>query len=137
MDQYENYQKYIFSFMLILTLFKCTDNSNLDPIDELALCQIDFQSGFEGHYVDLRINEKIYFIGRLSEEVPFSGPIARLTTYIPRGNNELAMRWLNTVRFVYDSCEINIGDSEQYFIGINLIENVIDVQIQDTEFIYL
>jgi len=126
-----------FSFVLLITLCKCTGNSNLEPVDELVLCQIDFQSGFEGHYVDLRINEKIYFIGWLSEEVLFSGPIARFTTYLPRGNNELAMRWMNTVRFVYDSCEINIGDSEQYFIGISLNENVIDVQVQDTEFIYL
>ena len=126
-----------FSFVLLIILCKCTGNSNLDPVDELVLCQIDFQSGFEGHYVDLRINEKIYFIWWLSEEVPFSGPIAKLTTYIPRGNNKLAMRWLNTVRFVYDSCEIYIGNSDKYFIGISLNENVIDVQVQDTEFSYL
>ena len=84
----------LFTLVLLFILCKCTGKSNLDPIDELVLCRIDFQSGFEGHYIDLRINEKIYFIGWLSEEVPFSGPSIGIdqdknNTFRPKSSEDL------------------------------------------------
>jgi hypothetical protein len=129
--------KTILIFFLSLTIYSCTEESTTYPIEDLVITKIDLQTGFEGHHVIIEFNNEVHFNAILSEAVPFSGPLATFSTYLPRENNHLYIAWTLNYPFLTDSIDIFLGSSDKYFIGIRLNGEEIEYEIQESEFLYL
>ena len=126
------------STLVILFLFNsCTDESTTNPLDELIKARIDLQFGFAGNNVIIEGKDEIIFHAQLSESVPLSGPLATFTTYLPKGNNKMFILWALNYPFLRDSIEFILEDIDACFIAIQLMDDKIDFQIQNDEFLYL
>ena len=126
--------------MIALLLSGCTEEKIVSPEAELVKTRVDLQQGFEGKWVQVQFNGEHCFQAGISTMVSLSGPLAHFTTYLTRGTNRLSVtcRPLDFQGETFtDSSDVEIGDSEEYFIGIRVWNDTLHVQVQDSTFLYI
>ena len=73
--------KTIVRFILVVVLpilhIGC-ENKIVDSKEQTVSATIDLQFGFAGHWVEISINSEERYDARLSREVPFTGPEAKI-----------------------------------------------------------
>lgn len=116
-------------------------DSNNDHGEEWVNVRVDLQYGFQGHSVLIKLNGDVYLSETLSESVPFSGPLAIFSTQLPRGLNRLNAYWRSNNNqassSLQDNVDFQLGDAEQYFIGISVYSGSLYFIIQDSTFMYM
>ena len=125
--------------LTLMLSMSCSEEDLADPKDDLVMVDIHLQSGFEGHLVLMEFNGDEYFRAELSESVPFAGPLATISTSLPRGQNHFYTFWRQAGSQVgnEDSVDIQFDDAENYFLGVNAYADTLNIVVQDSTFLYL
>ena len=118
----------------------CGGETRVQSDGDLVKVQIDLQWGFEGQVVTVKFSGEEHFHTELSELVPLAGPLASFVTRLPRGENDLLVRWSppNLQEESHeDSADFELRDAEEYFIGLRASGDTLTIEIQDSPFLYL
>jgi hypothetical protein len=126
--------------IFLVLIVGCIEEKIISPDGEIVKVTVDLQQGFEGASIRVSANEEGIFRAELSTSVPLAGPQAYFVTYLPRGMSQLLVSW----EFPYqplpsrkDSADVDIGDAEQYFIGLSAYGDMLNVLVQDSAFAYV
>ncbi len=130
--------RFITLMCVVLILISCED----DPVsssEELVAVEVHLQSGLEGDFVVIEIDGDNYFYAYLSESVPIAGPLAKFSTFLPRGQNHFITVWgtMGDQDSNMDSVDIQFDNAEKYYLGVNINADTLIVLVQDSPFLYL
>ena len=133
----------ILSIILFLTFSACSEDNPVSANTEnLTEVQFDLQTGFANVSLSIMEENKNYFGGMFTGIERLAGPQASFITFLAQGKHEFIIRRTqldNITLFKMDTCEIDIGGSEKYWVGIGVNTNTDSLYyvVQDSGFFYL
>lgn len=122
-------------FLLVFMMFTACADRTLDDFDPV-LTEIHLQSGFFGQVTIWVDDEKVYDEA-MSSHVPFNGPQNLFTLSMTRGTNSVKVSWGASGAQMTDESAVRIGSSDEYFLGIQIIDGTITLKLQTFEFVYM
>ena len=110
---------------LSLVFINCDEDNVTGNGFNLVRVNVDLQDGFDGNFVRVKFNDTVHFSADLKEMAPLAGPLARFTTYLPRGLNQCEIFWQENYGSAHqpyniDSKEVNLDNAEIYYMGISV-----------------
>jgi hypothetical protein len=128
--------------LFLMLMVSCKQETVVNSDDNTVPVDIDLQMGVENNYIKVYCNQRLSFQAYLSNSVPLSGPIATFSTYLNRNSNTVRVWWhslssSNGLEFKQDSSVFNLGTSDRYYIGIQIINDSLTLKVQDSQFGYL
>ena len=121
-------------YFSIMMLTACSDRT-LNETDSV-LTEVHLQSGFFGQVIILVNDEKVYD-AVMSSQQPLSGPQGQFTLSMTRGIATVKVSWGSSGAQLTDDSSVQIGSSDEYYLGITIVENALSLKIQTFEFLYL
>jgi hypothetical protein len=118
----------------------CTQETFVDMREAGVPAKVDLVIGFEAREVRVYFNGQLSYSAILGTNAPLSGPIAEFQTTLSRGTNLVVVEsWLQFSAETYSkrTANVTLGDSEKYFLGLILQNDGLNVNVQDTPFLYL
>jgi hypothetical protein len=126
--------------LVLMPWVSCTQDTFVDLRGMVVPARVDLVVGFANQEVRVFVNDQLSYSAVLGSSEPLSGPIAQFETMIPRGSNWIVVEYrLSTSggAFARRSAQVNVGDSERYYLGLILQGAVLKINIQDTPLYYL
>ena len=121
----------LLSFMVFTA---CSDRIQDEP--ETVSTEIHLQSGFFGQ-VTIWINGEKVFDEMMSSQVPFAGPQNQFALSMDRGTSTIKISWGDSAARLTDESSVRIGSFDEYFLGINIIDDSLSLLLQNSQFLYL
>ena len=120
--------------ILCLCLSSCVETLPDGP----PLARVDLQSGFSGLRVNAvwNQNSQIYRSEIISSE-PFSGPQASFSSVVEQGDNMLRICWYDSTSSCnYVTREVELNGASEYYLGLQLFEGSLIIEVSDEPFLY-
>ena len=121
-------------FFSIMMLTACSDRT-LNEADSV-LIEVHLQSGFFGQ-VTIWVDDEQVYDAVMSSQQPISGPQSKFTLSMNRGLANIKVSWGSSAAQMTDDSSVQIGSADEYFLGIQIVEDAVSLKIQTSEFIYL
>jgi hypothetical protein len=117
-----------------LLLIACSEDKIINTTNNTVTVTFDLHNGFEERTFSILVDTIFYFQASLSPAVPFAGPVARFRTILTREKHILKVSWSDTWKI--DSVEFTLGQSSQYFIGLELRADTLLIEVRDEPYLY-
>ena len=121
-------------FLISFIMFTACSERTLD-VPETVLTEFHLQSGFYGQVTIWVDNDKVYD-QVMSSQVPIDGPQNQFTLPMNRGVASIRVSWGESSSQLTDESSVRLGSSEEYFLGINIVDDSIDIRLQSSVFLY-
>jgi hypothetical protein len=134
---------YIILIILFINFSSCSeDNPTSSNSENLIEVQFDLQTGFSDVALSIMEDNKYYFSGIFTGIELLAGPQASFITFLPQGEHDLVVirtQLDNITNFKMDTCVVEIGESDKYWIGMGVNSNsdLLYFAVQDSGFFYL
>jgi hypothetical protein len=118
----------------------CTRDNFVDLRGMVVPARVDLVTGFARQEVRVYVTGNLSYSAVLGSSEPLAGPIAQFEGVIPRGKSSILVEYRQAGsegEFTKRSAEINLGDSEHYYLGLFLQGATLTINVQDTPFYYL
>ena len=116
-------------------MFTACSERTLDESDRV-LTEFHLQSGFFGQ-VTIWVDDENVYDELMSSQVPFAGPQSQFTLSMNRGMAAVKVSWGDSGNQLTDESSVRIGSFDEYFLGINIVDDTVTIKLQTSEFLYL
>ena len=116
-------------------MFTACSESTLNESDRV-LTEFHLQSGFFGQ-VTIWVDDENVYDELMSNQVPFAGPQNQFTHSMNRGTAAVKVSWGDSGNQLTDESSVRIGSFDEYFLGINIVDDTVTIKLQTSEFLYL